>query len=359
MILEGLISRATNRVRLLCKTFGLVSVFLTTILVSLSGGAWSADRSVSIGYLSTYTPWIVAIAEGTFEDKTDYEINWVEFDSGLRAVAALARGDVQIVYSGVTPIAGSVSSGVDLRIFWIIADISRSEALVVRKGSKIVAPQDLRGKRIATPVGSTTHYHLLFALEQFQIPKDQVEILHLPPREILKAWEEGSIDAAFIWEPALGDLLKRGTVLVHSGQLGEWGRPTFDALAVEPKWAKANKKFMRNFVKVIAETDNSYRRNPGEWDRASGPIDEMVAFVGGTHARAVRSLKAYDYPSMREQMSPKWLGPGEDGGAATALRANAEFLQDQGILKEVLPDYSQFIDIEWVRRARRTGLGAN
>ena len=186
-----------------------------------------------------------------------------------------------------------------------------------------------------------------------------MKILNLPPKEILEAWQKGSIDAAFVWEPILGDLLKSGSVLVHSGQLGEWGRPTFDALAVEPSWAQENKKFMRDFVKVIAETDNSYRRNPGEWDRASGPIDEIVAIVGGTHARAVRSLKAYGFPTMRQQMSPKWLGGGEGEGAAAALRDNAEFLRDQGLLKKVLPNYSQFIDVEWVNRARRTGLGGN
>lgn len=332
-------------------------VISTWLFFAVWNTAWSQEKSVSIGYLATYTPWTVAIAEGQFERATGYRIRWREFTTGLQAITALASNEVQITYAGVTPIAGAASSGVDLEVFWIIADISHSEALVVRRGSNIVAPQDLRGKRIAAPIGSTTHYHLLFALSQFQIPRSQVTILNLNPNEIAKAWEDGSIDAAFIWEPTLGELIRRGEVLVDSGQLGKWGRPTFDALIAKPNWAEANPEFMRAFVKTLAEVDNSYRRNPGAWNRSSRPIEEMVAIVGGTRARAERTLRAYDFPSLREQESRKWLGGGNVGGAAAALRDNADFLMNQDLLKQVVPTYGQFINPEWARRARGQSLG--
>lgn len=85
----------------------------------------------------------------------------------------------------------------DLELFRVVADIDRSEALVVRRDSRIVKPQDLRNKRLAAPVGSTAHFHLLFALEQFGIPKDAVEIINMSPDEIGEVWKESRIERPF------------------------------------------------------------------------------------------------------------------------------------------------------------------
>lgn len=283
---------------------------------------------------------------------TGYDIQWREYGSGIEAVAALARGEIQLSYLGITPAAGAVSSGMDLELFWVVADIDRSEALVVRRDSRIEKPQDLRNKRLAAPIGSTAHFHLLFALEQFGIPKDAVEIINMSPAEIGEAWEEGRIDAAYIWEPTQSDLLRTGKVLIHSGDLGTWGRSTFDVFVARPQWSARNRRFMVALVKAIADLDESYRKNRRLWGRASAHLQDIVGVVGGTHGRAERSLRLYSYPSLRQQASRKWLGHGNTSGVARALSRNARFLYDQGVIKRLANDYSSFVNPEWVLRAQ-------
>eukprot|EP00966_Prymnesium_polylepis_P052228 1209331-Prymnesium_polylepis.1 len=79
-----------------------------------------------------------------------------------------------------------------------------SEGLV----SRVRNPRGLDGARIASPSGSTTHYHLLFLIETLGL-KD-VAVLELSPAQIEAAWAVGEIDAAFIWDPVLSRLVSQG-----------------------------------------------------------------------------------------------------------------------------------------------------
>ena len=249
-----------------------IRTFMWVLVLVIPGQAVAADKRVSIGYIATYTPWMAGIASGIYESTTGYDIQWREYGSGIEALAALSRGEIQLSQIGITPVAGAVSSGMDLELFWVVADIDRSEALVVRRDSRIVKPQDLRNKRLAAPVGSTAHFHLLFALEQFGIPKDAVEIVNMSPAEIGEAWKEGRIDGAYIWEPTQSDLLRTGKVLIHSGDLGTWGRSTFDAFVARPEWSARNPRFMVAFVIAIADLDESFKKNRRLWGRASAHL---------------------------------------------------------------------------------------
>ncbi len=131
---------------------------------SLAVAAQAADKEVTIGYQLVMNPWKVAIADGAFEKATGYEINWQRFDSGAKVINAMASGDVDIALAGSSPIAAGVSRDHPIQLFWITENINDAEALVVRDGSGIVAPQDLKGKKIGVPFVSTTHFHALFAL---------------------------------------------------------------------------------------------------------------------------------------------------------------------------------------------------
>ncbi len=121
----------------------------------------------------------MAIAQGAFEEATGWDIKWRQFDSGSAVNAAMASGHLAIALAGSSPIAAGLSQGIPYDLFWIMEGITEAEALAVRDGSGIAAPQDLRGKKIAVPFVSTTHFHLLFALEQFGIAEGDARILNM------------------------------------------------------------------------------------------------------------------------------------------------------------------------------------
>jgi taurine transport system substrate-binding protein len=333
----------------------LISCFFALPLVLMLAGIGTsvAAKEVTIGYQLIYNPWKVAIADGRFEKETGYKIDWRKFDSGAKVITAMASGDVHIALAGSSPIAAGVSQGIDVELFWIVEDIAAAEALVVRNGSGILAPQDLKGKKIGVPFVSTTHFHMLFALEQFGIKPNQVQLLNMQPNAIAAAWERGDIDAAFVWDPALGRIKDTGKVLITSGQLCQWGKCTFDGMLVNKKWGQENKDFMAKFVKIIADTDESYRSNMAAWTPDSPMVKKIVGLVGGEAKDVPGVLALYGFPSLKEQASPAWLGGGANGGAARALKFTAEFLQNEKKIDKVQLDYGKFVNSTYVEAAMK------
>ncbi len=323
-------------------------------LAILGAGAAQAQE-VTIGYQLIYNPWKVAIVNGEFERATGYKINWRKFDSGAKVSTAMASGDVQLALAGSSPIAAGVSRGLDVELIWIAEDIASAEALVVRDGSGINAPQDLKGKTLAVPFASTTHFHALFALEQFGIDPKELKVLNMQPPQISAAWERGDIDAAFVWDPALGKIKKTGKVLITSGLLSSWGKATFDGMLADRTWAAENPDFMCKFIKTIAATDAAYRSDPAAWGPDSAEVQAIVSLIGGSAEDVPGVLDLYDFPSLEEQASARWLGGGSDGGAAKALAFTSAFLKAEKKIPAVLDDYSTAVNPEWVEAALSGG----
>lgn len=304
-------------------------------------------QEVTIGYQAVVNPYKVAIADGAIEESTGYTVTWKRFDSGREILEALAQGHVDIVTAGSGLVATALSYQLPAKLFWVAESIESAEALVVRRGSGIVAPQDLRGKRIAVPTGSTTHYHLLFALEQFGIGRDEVLLDYLSPDSIVGAWEKGAVDAAFVWHPALGRLLESGKVLLTSGLLSSWGRPTFDGLVARDGFANANKGFMCEFVRTVAAADEAYRNDPQAFAPGTANAAKIARLAGGDEADVAEVLAQYTFPTLDEQAGPNWLR----GGAAAALESTALFLRDEGLIRSADADYGAGVTPEFANAA--------
>ena len=306
-----------------------------------------ADKEITIGYQPIYNPWKLVIACGELGSATGYKITWRKFDSGAKVINAMARGEVQIAMAGSSPIAAGVSRGLAVELIWIAEDIASAEALVVRDGSGIEAPRDLRGKTIGVPFASTTHFHLLFALEQFGIGPKELTVRNMQPPDIVQAWRDGDIDAAFVWDPALGEIKRTGKVLITSGLLSSWGKATFDGIIADRMFAAENPAFMCNFIKTITAADAAYRDDPETWTADSPEVQAIVGVTGGNAADVPGVLALYDFPDLEAQASARWLG----GGAARALQFTAEFLKGERKIPAVLDDYNVAVNAAWVEMA--------
>ena len=330
-------------------------VFFLTVIVIVMAFTISPSRAenkeITIGYQLIFNPWKVAIAQGDFEKETGYKINWRKFDSPGKLLPAMTSGDVQIGLMGSTGVTTAMTRGIDVELVWIGEGIAAAEALVVRNGSGIVAPQDLKGKKLAVPFVSTTHFHTLFALEQFGIDQRDLTILNLAPNGIAAAWLRGDIDAAFVWDPALSKIKRSGKVLITSGDLGRWGKPTFDGIVANRRFTKENPDFMVGFISVLAATDAAYRDNVDAWTPQSPQVKAIVGLVGGNPDDVPGVLASYVFPTLEEQAGCDWLGCGKEGGAARALTATAQFLKSEKKIPAVLSDYSRFVNPQWVKLA--------
>lgn len=253
------------------------------------------------------------------------DISWVKMNSGGDVIQAFGSNSLDIAQVGSSPAVKAASPPLDkdIRVLWISDVIGQAESLVV-KDPAIEDLQGLRGKTIAVPFGSTAHYSLLTLLEQEGLVSD-VRVINLAPDAILAAWQRDEIDAAWIWEPTLTQLLEGGHVITSSEESATAGAPTFDLVAGTDDFIGANPEFVRMWTAAQAEGSRLLTEEP---DRAASSI---AVQLGITPEEAGGLLDGYLYPTAAEQAGPDYFGTADAPGAlGGALIGTAEFLEAQG-----------------------------
>ncbi|TCP40008.1 taurine ABC transporter substrate-binding protein [Rhodovulum marinum] len=315
-------------------------------LLFTAGGAFAQD--VTIGHFGNPTPMQVARAENAFEAATGWNIAWRQFASGSDVIAALASGDVEIAELGSSPLAIAASQGVDLQLFMLAQVIGEAESLIVREGAGIAELGDLTGKRVAVPVGSTAHFSLMGALQHVGVAERDVTIINMPPDQIAAAWEQGAIDAAFVWQPVQSRILETGTRLVGADKTAEWGFPTFDGWVVNTGFAAENADAMAAFARTMNEANLAYVTDPAAWTADSAMVRTIAAQTGADAGQVPGILEGFAFIPLTEQVGDAWMGR-----APATMKATAEFLQQAGRIDSARDDYVPFVNTDIAAAALR------
>lgn len=315
--------------------------------VALSLAAWSvqAAETVTIAYQTGVDPSKVAQADGVYEKTTGAAINWRKFESGAEVIAAVASGDVPIGNIGSSPLAAAASRGLPIQTFLVTGVIGEAEALVVRNGAGIGKPADLVGKKVAVPYVSTTHYSLLAALKHWKVDANKVNVINLRPSEIAAAWQRGDIDAAYVWEPALGKIKANGKVLTTSAEVGKWGAPTYDLWIVRKDFAESHPDFLKKFVKVTGDVYAQYNKDPKAFIANAANVEKIARLTGAKPEEVKDLISGETYPTLAEQ-SRILQKP-----FVKAVTDTAVFLKSQGKVESLQADYTPYVTNRFVNAA--------
>ncbi|WP_347313395.1 taurine ABC transporter substrate-binding protein [Defluviimonas sp. SAOS-178_SWC] len=313
---------------------------------AMFAGAASAEKII-IGHFGNPTPMQLVASSDALQQETGWEIEWRKFAAGTDVIAAMASGDVVLSELGSSPLAIAASQGIDLQLIAFSDVIGKAESLIAHNGSGIAGIADLKGKRIAVPVGSTAHFSLMGALQHEGIAESDVTIMNMPPDQIAAAWEQGVIDAAWIWQPVQSEILKTGTLIIGADQTAEWGFPTFDGWVVDREFGQANKDKIVAFLKEIDKANASYLSDPAAWTVDSAEVQTLAAATGADPAQVPGILEGFTFLPMATQVSDTWLG-----GAAATVKGTAEFLKAAGRIDTVGEDYSGFVNAEFAEAAK-------
>lgn len=328
------------------------SQFLRTLVLALgaasaAGGVLAQDAAVRIAYQTVVEPAKVAQADGLYERATGRTLDWRKFESGAEVITAVASGDIQIGYVGSSPLAAAASRELPVETFYIAAEIGAAEALVVRDGAGIAKAADLVGKKVAVPFVSTTHYSLLAALKHWGVDSKKVTILNLRPTEIAAAWQRGDIDAAYVWDPVLGQIKGNGKVLTDSAQVAKWGAPTFDAWIVRKDFAAKNPDFVTAFARVTGEAYAAYRKDAKAFVGDAAHVEKIARLTGAKKEEIAELLAGSRFPTLAEQAT--LLG----AGTVKAVTETSRFLKEQGKVEQLLGDYKPYVTARFVQAAAK------
>ncbi|WP_318216750.1 glycine betaine ABC transporter substrate-binding protein [Streptomyces sp. SCL15-6] len=255
-----------------------------------------------------------------------YKITWIKFDSGASVNQAFIGKSLDIAALGSSPFARGVSgaSPIPYKVAWILDVAGENEALVARKETGVSDVAGLKGRTVATPFASTSHYSLLAALETAGLKTSDVKLIDLQPQAILAAWQRGDIDAAYVWLPTLDELRNTGTQLTSSKVIGTAGKPTLDLAVVSDDLITRDPKAIDAWRKVQAEALRLLMSDP------DGSVKAVSAELGISTADAEAQLAQGVFLSPEQVTSADWLGTdGSPGKLLSYVTDTAAFLAGQ------------------------------
>ena len=183
----------------------------------LGGG----DDTVKIGYLPSDhdAALFVADAQGLYKEK-NISTELVQFNNGGDLMTAMASGDVDVGYVGISPVLSSVSSGVPVKV--ISSAQTEGSGIIVTDDSNIKSAQDLAGKTIATPGEASIQHVLLSAyLKTNGMSLDDINESAMKVPSINDALKTGNLPAAITFQPyvSLGETDDNIDKLVDSSEI--------------------------------------------------------------------------------------------------------------------------------------------
>jgi sulfonate transport system substrate-binding protein len=173
-------------------------------LASLSGArsASAQQMKATLAYGSTGYTWavtFVAEALGTWKN-AGVDLSVVDFPTGRESMQALLAGSAEFSASTDTPFIFAALQGLKPLILVNYSRYSRDMKIVVRKEGGIdpMTPASLKGKKIATRVGTSGQYMLAKYLEMAGLSIKDVTVIDMSPNDMTIATVRGDVDG-FSW----------------------------------------------------------------------------------------------------------------------------------------------------------------
>lgn len=155
---------------------------------------------VNFGYIPDFNGVsLLAIAEdqGLWE-KYGLNVNAQTFTNGPLQIQALGTGDLDFGYIG--PGAMWLPASGQAKVV-AINTLGQADRVVAQAGIESV--EDLKGKTVAYPEGTSGDMILTLALQEAGMTKDDIDAVAMEPAAIVAALSSKQVDGAGFWYPAL------------------------------------------------------------------------------------------------------------------------------------------------------------
>ncbi|MFI7613720.1 aliphatic sulfonate ABC transporter substrate-binding protein [Nonomuraea terrae] len=287
-------------------------------LLTLSVTACSDDGStVRFGYISDYNgASLLAIAakQGLW-DKQGLTPEIKVFTNGPLQIQALGAGDLDFGYIG--PGAMWLPASGKAKVV-AVNTLAYADRVIGRPG--VATMQDLKGKKVGVPEGTSGDMVLNLALKKAGMAPSDIEKVPMDPATVVSAFAAGQIDGAGIWYPLIDTIKQKvpGTVeIAGTKEFPDNSFPTAFVSGPNPDAELTDK-----VIKVLQEANDWRAAHPEE------SITEAAALLKLDPAK----VKA-DAANVRTMTTADLVAKTEDGTVGTWLDSLADFFVGTGQLK--------------------------
>lgn len=198
--------------------------------------------------------------------KNGVQLNYVPFTYGGPMTEAALAGSLDIVFAGDQPGITLITKDPKWKI--VARMINYRSAIVVPKNAPFNVLEELKGKKIATAFGSTTHRDLIRELRASGIdPEKDVQLINLDQAEHASVISSGGVDswkgvdAIATYDPTVAIAVFKSNAKI----IKEWLSPA--VVVVKEDVLKNREKDIVQFLKAYREAFTIYAARPAEYNR--------------------------------------------------------------------------------------------
>ncbi|MBF8193773.1 aliphatic sulfonate ABC transporter substrate-binding protein [Nonomuraea sp. K274] len=229
-------------------------------LIALSVTACSDDGStVRFGYISDYNgASLLAIAEeqGLWE-RQGLTPEVKVFTNGPLQIQALGAGDLDFGYIG--PGAMWLPASGKAKVV-AINTLAYADRVIGRPG--VATIQDLKGKKVGVPAGTSGDMVLNLALRKAGMTTADIERVPMDPATIVSAFAAGQIDGAGIWYPLIDTIKQKVPGTVEIASTKEFPDNSFPTAFVSGP--ETDQQLTSKVIKVLQEANDWRAAHPEE-----------------------------------------------------------------------------------------------
>ena len=313
-----------------------IGVALTIALAWAAGAQQPAVLTAAVGANVNHVPSFVGVEKGIFL-KHGVDVKLKLLNTGQEMSKALQAGEAQIIGSAFSNFPVAVERGMAARgVVGLMGDraVKYSDqpiSIWTRKGTGITRIEDLAGKKVGTPVGGTGDEYLGVALQKKGIAREKVQVLNVPPGNLVSALQGGSVDAVVCWEP-FGSLVEAKVPDVVLVSRGGGYVSYFINMAFRNDVIEKTPELVERYVLGMAEATWATRKN---LDEAAEISTRWVPGLDAAVARKALNNLTYD-----ARITSQTVGAWED---------NVKTLLEQKKLKAPLP-WQQGIELRFIEK---------
>lgn len=272
-------------------------------IIFLAGCDLRKDLIIHIGYQSaTSQIWSALIIknQGIFERMVQdlypdrrVKIEWHNEVSGAVINNNMISGKYQIGFMGDMPAIINCYKSNTISDYHskIIASDGKgrngsNQAILIPQNSTIKSINDLAGRTVTVPVGSSSHRMLLEILNQNNL-LDSVIIQHQDVTVSTTMLKTNKVDAFAIWEPYCSYLTSQGTakVLIDGADSKS---DYLTGIIVDESWGNKNNDILVAFLECLLEAHDLLRNDPSA---AADIIEEESSFDSVIAEKIIRSIR--------------------------------------------------------------------
>lgn len=295
---------------------------------------------LGVSPMSGWYAWYGVDGTGIFEENGVYvEIQFFSVYSD--SLTAFYSGQVDGICIAASDAVAPLNEGVDFKVVLVNDNSAGADALVVQKDSGISSITDLKGKTVATEIGTLEHMFLLKMLDDNGMTIDDVNFTNMTINDAGPAFIAGSIDAAVLWEPTLSTTIKESEGNILYSTESEPGLIP-DTLAVREE--------------VLDSSANAVQKIVDSWFEGVEKLNaEDEAFIQAVCDGA--ELEVEDYKNMLagvtlfdRSMNQATFAEGDDYTSLPyTLQKSSEFLLDTGMIDKIPDDVTAILDDEFIK----------